>query len=58
MEPLQIEVSTAGNNPDGYGKSRFDLAREVEKGAVETGAVRRRLRGAPGPDASSSKRTP
>jgi phage terminase large subunit-like protein len=30
-EPLQIEVSTAGNNPDGYGHERFDLARQVEK---------------------------
>lgn len=30
-EPLQIEVSTAGNNPDGYGRERFDLARRVEK---------------------------
>jgi phage terminase large subunit-like protein len=31
-EPLQLEVSTAGNNPDGYGKERFDYALEVEAG--------------------------
>lgn len=31
-EPLQIEVSTAGNNPDGYGRERFDYARQVEDG--------------------------
>jgi phage terminase large subunit-like protein len=34
-EPLQIEVSTAGNNPDGYGKQRFDRACEIEKGTFE-----------------------
>lgn len=34
-EPLQIEVSTAGNNPDGYGKERFDRAVEIEKGTFE-----------------------
>lgn len=32
-EPLRIEVSTAGNNPDGYGKRRQDYARQVECGA-------------------------
>jgi phage terminase large subunit-like protein len=31
-EPLRIEVSTAGDNPDGYGKQRFDLAVLVEQG--------------------------
>jgi phage terminase large subunit-like protein len=31
-EPLQIEVSTAGNTPDGYGKERFDHAVAVEAG--------------------------
>ena len=31
-EPFQIEVSTAGNNPDGYGKQRQDYARQVETG--------------------------
>lgn len=31
-EPLQIEVSTAGNNPDSYGKERFDYALEVMEG--------------------------
>lgn len=34
-EPLQIEVSTAGNNPDGYGKQRFDRAVSVLKGDIE-----------------------
>lgn len=32
-EPFQIEVSTAGNNPDGYGKERQDYARQVVCGA-------------------------
>jgi phage terminase large subunit-like protein len=31
-EPLHIEVSTAGNNPDGYGKERQDYARKVVSG--------------------------
>jgi len=31
-EPLHIEVSTAGNNPDGYGKERQDYARKVITG--------------------------
>lgn len=31
-EPLHIEVSTAGNNPDGYGKEQFDYGRKVESG--------------------------
>ena len=31
-EPLQLEVSTAGNNPDGYGKERQDYARKVLTG--------------------------
>jgi phage terminase large subunit-like protein len=31
-EPLQVEVSTAGNNPDGYGKERQDYARKVMNG--------------------------
>jgi len=31
-EPLQIEVSTAGDNPAGYGKERFDYATKVESG--------------------------
>ncbi len=34
-EPLNIEVSTAGDDPDGYGKSQFDLACQVLKGGVE-----------------------
>lgn len=32
-EPFHIEVSTAGNNPDGYGKERQDYARQVVCGA-------------------------
>jgi phage terminase large subunit-like protein len=28
-EPLHVEVSTAGNEPDSYGKERFDLALKV-----------------------------
>lgn len=32
-EALHIEVSTAGNNPDGYGKERQDYARAVVTGA-------------------------
>lgn len=31
-EPFHIEVSTAGNNPDGYGKERFDYANDVQSG--------------------------
>lgn len=31
-EPMRIEVSTAGNNPDGYGKERQDYARLVKSG--------------------------
>ena len=31
-QPLQIEVSTAGNNPDGYGKKQFDKGRRVNAG--------------------------
>lgn len=34
-EPLHIEVSTAGNDPDSYGKERFDYALRVEKGDTE-----------------------
>lgn len=34
-EPLRIEVSTAGDNPDGYGMSRFTRAVSVERGDVE-----------------------
>lgn len=33
-EPLHIEVSTAGNNPDGYGKERFDYAQSVARGQI------------------------
>ena len=31
-EPMRIEVSTAGNNPDCYGKERQDYARLVQSG--------------------------
>ena len=31
-EPLHIEVSTAGNDPESYGKSRFDWGKKVESG--------------------------
>lgn len=34
-EPLHIEVSTAGSDPEGYGKERFDHALAVEKGEVD-----------------------
>lgn len=34
-EPLRIEVSTAGNDPDSYGKERFDYSQLVESGHVE-----------------------
>lgn len=33
-EPLQIEVSTTGNNPDGYGKSQFDYGAKVISGEI------------------------
>lgn len=35
MQPFQIEVSTAGNNPDGYGKARYDYGKKVESGDVK-----------------------
>jgi phage terminase large subunit-like protein len=38
-EPLHIEVSTAGNNPDSYGKERFDYALRVERGDTEDQAL-------------------
>jgi phage terminase large subunit-like protein len=34
-EPLMLEFSTAGNNPDGYGKERCDYARDVAAGKRE-----------------------
>lgn len=33
-EPLHIEVSTAGNNPEGYGKEQFDHGAKVERGQL------------------------
>jgi len=34
-EPLHIEVSTAGKDPDGYGKQQYDYGKQVECGEVE-----------------------
>jgi phage terminase large subunit-like protein len=34
-EPIQLEVSTAGTDPDGYGKEQFDYGAAVQKGDVE-----------------------
>lgn len=34
-EPLHLEVSTAGNNPDGYGRERYLYGKDVEAGKVE-----------------------
>lgn len=34
-EPLDIEVSTAGNNPDDYGKERFDYGLKIQSGEIE-----------------------
>lgn len=34
-EPLHVEVSTAGSDPEGYGKERFDHAVRVLEGEVE-----------------------
>lgn len=31
-EPLHVEVSTAGRNPDSYGRERWDYGRKVESG--------------------------
>jgi phage terminase large subunit-like protein len=31
-EPLQVEASTAGNNPQGYGKRQFDYGQAVNEG--------------------------
>lgn len=38
-EPIRIEVSTAGNNPDGYGKERFDYAQGVIDGTLDNQKV-------------------
>jgi phage terminase large subunit-like protein len=34
-EPLHVEVSTAGNNPDCYGKERYDYGKLVEAGEID-----------------------
>tara|TARA_B100000809_G_scaffold154054_1_gene151426 strand:- start:6850 stop:8487 length:1638 start_codon:yes stop_codon:yes gene_type:complete len=33
-EPIQFEVSTAGNNPQGYGKRQWDYGRAVNEGMI------------------------
>lgn len=38
-EPMRLEVSTAGNNPDGYGKERQDYARLVRDGAQQNDSL-------------------
>lgn len=35
LEPYQIEVSTAGNDPDSYGKTRSEYARDVIDGRID-----------------------
>lgn len=34
-EPLHVEVSTAGDDPDSYGKERFDYGLKVESGEID-----------------------
>jgi phage terminase large subunit-like protein len=34
-EPLHLEVSTAGSDPESYGKTRFDYALKVQAGEIE-----------------------
>ena len=34
-EPLDVEVSTAGDDPDSYGKERFDYGMRMEAGEIE-----------------------
>lgn len=34
-EPMHIEVSTAGKDPDGYGKHQYDYGKQVESGEIE-----------------------
>lgn len=38
-EPLHIEISTAGNNPDSYGKQRFTLGEKIISGEVEEDSI-------------------
>lgn len=33
-EPVHAEFSTAGDNPDGYGKGQFDRAEKIESGEI------------------------
>lgn len=34
-EPIQLEVSTAGNNPEGYGKHQYDYGKAVSVGTFQ-----------------------
>lgn len=34
-EPMHIEVSTAGKDPDGYGRAQYDYGKAVEAGEVD-----------------------
>lgn len=34
-EPIQLEVSTAGNNPEGYGKHQYDYGKAVSVGTFK-----------------------
>ncbi len=34
-EPLQIEVSTVGNDPDSYARERYDYGKRVESGEIK-----------------------
>lgn len=46
-EPLRIEVSTAGDDPEGYGKERFDYGAMVERGDAENEGLLYVFYGAP-----------
>lgn len=46
-EPLRMDFSTAGNNPDGYGKERQDYVRDIISGAVKNSQVFGRIYEAP-----------
>lgn len=38
-EPLHIEISTAGDNPDGYGQERFKLGQRIINGEVQDDTI-------------------
>ena len=46
-EPLRFDFSTAGNNPDGYGKERQDYVRKVISGEIDNPNVFGRIYEAP-----------